>query len=124
MKLKSKEYGITSNFEFRPNICIEREEIDESKKSNATSTPAQQQSNNSGVVITSEGKAPAELITEDPGDDSDEVFESRQSRQFSAHVRMSSCNDEGLSYICETKYVTFLMACFVFFTVHIFKGNC
>jgi hypothetical protein len=28
----------------------------------------------------------------------------RQSRQqFSAHVRMSSCNDEGLSYTCETK---------------------
>lgn len=87
----------------RPNICIEREEIDESKKTNSTSNPPQQPANTSDTVIVgAEGDAPVEFVIEDTG--SDEVFDSRQSRQFSAHVRMSSCHDEGLSYICETKY--------------------
>ena len=44
------------------------------------------------------------------GDLNDEMAQringsSRTSRQFQSHVRVSSCNDEGLAYVCETKLV-------------------
>lgn len=87
---------------FRPNVCIEREEIDESKRNNSTTN-----SNSTQTPITTTTGLPGasseikdELVTEDSDED---VVGVRESRQFSAHVRMSSCNDEGLSYICETK---------------------
>ena len=86
----------------RPNICIEREEIDESKKNNSTSAnPPQQTSNTSDVIVDAGLPTDAEFVISDDG--VEEIVDSRQSRQFSAHVRMSSCNDEGLSYTCETK---------------------
>ena len=44
-----------------------------------------------------------EDATEAPVDGPVDAPAKRQSRQFNAHVRMSSCSDEGLSYVCETK---------------------
>lgn len=83
----------------RPNICIEREEIDESKRSNSTiltSTQRPTTTEADGIVVDDE------LVPENsPKDDE---LKTRRKRQFSAHVRMSSCNDEGISYVCETKY--------------------
>lgn len=84
-----------------PNVCIERDEIDETK-SNSTSKPDERD-----VVIVPEekrGSLRRELDGEDDDDDDDDGgFFARRARQFSAHVRMSSCNDDTLSYICETK---------------------
>ncbi|KAI9559121.1 hypothetical protein GHT06_015910 [Daphnia sinensis] len=81
-----------------PNICIEREEIDESKRSNSTiltSTQRPTTTEADGIVVDDE------LVPENsPKDDE---LKTRRKRQFSAHVRMSSCSDEGISYVCETK---------------------
>lgn len=85
-----------------PNICIEREEIDEAKKSNSTSTASTQRPETIGAesdVTLDED----ELGVDDISKADKTELGTRQSRQFSAHVRMSSCNDEGLSYTCETK---------------------
>ncbi|EFX82642.1 hypothetical protein DAPPUDRAFT_302377 [Daphnia pulex] len=85
-----------------PNICIEREEIDEAKKSNSTSPASTQRPapiQTEGDVTLDEDELPVEDISKIGEAD----LGTRQSRQFSAHVRMSSCNDEGLSYSCETK---------------------
>ena len=86
---------MTVFFFLRPNVCIEREEIDESSSKTATPTTTEaitkvdQQNDDDAVIF----------------DDSDEEdgMTSRQSRQFSAHMRTSSCSDEGITYLCETK---------------------
>lgn len=75
-------------------MCIERDEIDESK-GNVTLKPDKQD-----VVILPEEKKGS--LRRDILDDDDDFFV-RRARQFSAHMRMSSCHDEALSYICETK---------------------
>ena len=90
------------SFDFRPNICIEREEIDEAKKSNLT-LPVPTQRPTTAETVDDVTLDEDELAVEDISKIGESDMGSRQSRQFSAHVRMSSCNDEGLSYTCETK---------------------
>jgi hypothetical protein len=81
----------------RPNICIEREEIDENRK-NETSVaePAT-------PVVEVDGISEEDAVTT-TDDDLVEPSSDRKSRQFSSHFRMQTCNDEGLFYTCETKY--------------------
>ena len=92
------------SFDFRPNICIEREEIDEAKKNNSTSPATPTQRPATAETVDNVTLDEDELVAEDISKIGESDLKgSRQSRQFSAHVRMSSCNDEGLSYTCETK---------------------
>ena len=79
---------------YRPNVCIEREEIDENRKNLTSATePA------ATTEIADEDGAYVTTTSEDLVEPSSE----RKSRQFSSHFRMQSCNDEGLFYTCETK---------------------
>ena len=81
-------------------MCIERQKIDETK---------------GGIRRVFPGEAdPPEAAEDDAVVDDDEDATQTvegpvdtpakcQSRQFNAHVPMSSCSDEGLSYVCKTK---------------------
>lgn len=105
---------------YRNNICITREEIDE----NAPSTPKPDDdddvADDTGIKDI-EIEVPLGDIS-DADDDEDDVAEfeevtaaaaadpmkptaSRLKRQFSFNstLRISSCSDKGLSYVCETK---------------------
>jgi hypothetical protein len=82
-------------------VCIERQEIDETKGENRTlfageAAPAEAAE---GDAVVDDDEDATEAPVEGPVD----APAKRQSRQFNAHVRMSSCSDEGLSYVCETK---------------------
>ena len=89
-------------------MCIERSEVDETRGVNETLFGG-------GASAPAPAAAAAAELEGDAiiGDDSDEVIDStdvpaevaatRQSRQFSSNIRMTTCNDEGLTYVCETK---------------------
>ena len=83
---------------FRPNVCIEREEIDDAsnKTSNGSKAPVTKPAD--AVIVTDSA---SEFVADDDIDE--DGMSSRSSRQFSAHMRTSSCSDEGLTYYCETK---------------------
>lgn len=84
---------------YRPNVCIEREEIDDAnnKTSNGSKAPVNKPSTDAVIVTDSASEFVADADIDEDG------MSSRSSRQFSAHMRTSSCSDEGLTYYCETK---------------------
>ena len=98
---------------YRNNICITREEIDE----NAPSTPkpdGDADADDAAGIEDIELEVPlGDIVDDDQVAEGENPSASRLKRElfYNSTLRISSCSDKGLAYVCETKYLPPLPDC-------------